>query len=268
MAAPSMKTLLAPIFVLLGSAAFAQDQSANLPRYEFFAGYSANADYVKNRPVLFALDQKVSPFFSLGSGPYGFEFAVKRYVRNSLGVKVDFSGYYDPFPPGKGAYCQNSGCINGLTAQATSKTFYVTSGVEWTMRRDRRFAPFAQALGGIVHSRAKFVMTGSDSGQPFSGGVILASSTGTLTGGTTSYSDSFADTGWTLSAGAGFDVRLSKRLSYRLSMDYAPTFLVRPVHPDLGLDSQGRLVLSQPTPSARARQDHVRMTMGIAWKFH
>jgi len=268
MAAQSMRTLLTPIFMLISAAAVAQDQSANLPRYEFLAGYSVNADYVTNRPVLLALDQKVSPFFSLGSGPYGFEFAVKRNVRNGLGVKVDVSGYYDPFPPSKGAYCQTSGCIIGLTSQATSKTFYVTSGVEWKIRRDKRFAPFAQALGGIVHSRANFVMTGSDSGQPFSGGVILGSSTTTLTSGTISYSDSFADTGWTLSTGAGFDIRLNKKLSYRLSMDYDPTFLVRPVYRDPVLDSQGRLVLSQPTPSARARQDHARMTMGIVWKFH
>jgi len=111
------------------------------------------------------------------------------------------------------------------------------------------------------------VMTGSDSGQPISGGVVLGSSTSTFTGGTISYSDSFADTGWTLSTGAGFDVRLNKRLGYRLSMDYDPTFLVRPVYRDPVLDSQGRVVLSQPTPSARARQDHVRLAMGIVWKF-
>jgi hypothetical protein len=261
-----MKTFLAPILVLVSSAAFAQDQSADLPRYEFFAGYSVNADYIRNQPLMVALDQKVSPFFSLGSGPYGFETSVKRHVRNGLGVKVDFSGYYDPFPPGKGMYCQNSGCIAGLTAEATTKTFYLTAGVEWKIRRDKRFAPFAQALGGIVHSRAKFVMTGSDSGQPFSGGVIIASTTSTLTGGTISYSDSFADTGWTLSTGAGFDVRLNKRLNYRLSMDYDPTFLVRPVYRDYVADAQGRVVVSQPTPSARAWQHHARMTMGIALK--
>jgi len=263
-----MKTLLAPILMLLSSAAFAQDPSAHPPRYEFFSGYSVNADYIKNRSLLLALDQKVSPFFSLGSGPYGFEFSVKRHVRNGLGVKLDLSGYYDPFPPGQGTYCQTSGCIIGLPAQATSKTFYLTSGVEWKIRRDKRFAPFVQALGGIVHSRARFAMTGSDSGQPISGGVVLGSSTSTFTGGTIPYSDSFADAGWALSTGAGFDVRLNKRLSYRLSMDYDPTFLVRPVYGDPVRDSQGRVVLSQPTPSARARQDHARISMGIVWKFH
>src|SRR6185503_19569567 len=130
-----MKKLFTPIMMLVSAAALAQDQPANLPRYEFFGGYSVNADYIKNRAVLLALDQKVSPFFSLGSGPEGFEFSVKRSVRNGLGIKVDLSGYYDPFPPSKGIYCQTSGCINGLTTRATSKTFYLTSGVEWKIRR-------------------------------------------------------------------------------------------------------------------------------------
>src|SRR5262250_14918 len=97
-----MKKLFTPILMLVSAAALAQGQSANLPRYEFFGGYSVNADYIPNRSVLLAVDQKVSPFFSLGSGPYGFEFSVKRYVRNGLGLKTDFSGYYDPFPPNKG----------------------------------------------------------------------------------------------------------------------------------------------------------------------
>jgi hypothetical protein len=261
-----MKSIIPTLLLLVGSVAFAQDQSANLARYEFFGGYSVNADYVKNRQVLLALDQKVSPFFSLGSGPAGFEFSLKRNIRNGLGVKGDFAGYYDPFPPGKGSYCVNSGCVNDLTFTATSKTFYMTSGIEWKIRRDKRFAPLIHALGGIVHSRAGFVMMGSDAGQPFAGGVLLGSSTGTKSA-TVSYSDSYADTGWTISTGGGFDVRLSRNLGYRLSMDWDPTFLVRPVNRDPVVDSQGRLILTTPTPSARARQDHARISMGIVWKF-
>jgi hypothetical protein len=263
-----MKTLLALIFMSFSSTAFAQDQTADKPRYEFFGGYSVNVDYVRNRPLLLALDQKVSPFFSLGSGPYGFDFSVKRILRNGLGAKADVSGYYDPFPPGKGTYCQPSGCVTNLPGEATSKTLYLTGGLEWTARRDKKFSPFVQALGGIVHSSAKFSMSGSDSGQSTTGGVVLGSSSDTSTGGTVSYSDTFADTGWTLSTGAGFDVRLNKKLSYRLSMDYDPTFLVRPVYREPMLDSQGRVVLSQSTPSARGRQDHARLAMGIVWKFH
>ena len=38
---------------------------------EVFGGYSVNADYVQNRPTILVVDQKVSHFFSLGSGPAG-----------------------------------------------------------------------------------------------------------------------------------------------------------------------------------------------------
>ena len=67
---------------------------------EVFGGYSVNADYVQNRPAILVVDQKVSPFFSLGSGPAGFEASFKQDVRNGLGIKVDVSGYSDTFPPG------------------------------------------------------------------------------------------------------------------------------------------------------------------------
>src|SRR5690348_1468072 len=67
---------------------------------EVFGGYSANADYVQNRPAILVMDQKVSPFFSHGSGPTGFEASFTHDMRNGLGIKVDVSGYFDTFPPG------------------------------------------------------------------------------------------------------------------------------------------------------------------------
>ena len=47
---------------------------------EVFGGYSGNADYVQNRPAILVVDQKVSPFFSLGSGPIGFEASDRKSV--------------------------------------------------------------------------------------------------------------------------------------------------------------------------------------------
>jgi hypothetical protein len=70
---------------------------------EVFGGYSVNADYVQNRPAILVVDHKVSPFFSLGSGPTGFEASFKHDVRNGLGIKVDVAGYSDTFPPGPAA---------------------------------------------------------------------------------------------------------------------------------------------------------------------
>src|SRR4051812_8490791 len=101
---------------------------------EVFGGYSVNADYIQNRPAILIADQKVSPFFSLGSGPTGFEASFTRDVRNDLGIKVAVSGYFDTFPPGPAAYCQSASstegiaCGTGLTFQATGRALYVTAG--------------------------------------------------------------------------------------------------------------------------------------------
>ena len=47
-------------------------------------------------------------------------------------------------------------------------------------------------------------------------------------------------------------------------MDYDPTFLVRPVFPDLTPDAEGRVVL-RPASNERQRQDHVRLSIGMVW---
>ena len=150
--------MLTPMHVTGFSAAtilaFATASPLHAQGIEVFGGYSVNADYVQNRPAILVVDQEVSPFFSLGSGPTGFEASFKHEVRNGLGIKVDVSGYSDTFPPGPAAYCQpdnsvsGNDCGTGLTFQATGRAFYLTAGPEWRIRRDKRFAPFAQALAG------------------------------------------------------------------------------------------------------------------------
>jgi len=245
-----------------------------LPGIKITLGYSVNADYVSSRPALLISDQKVSPFFSHGSGPTGFETSFKRYVRNGLGIKADLSSYSDSFPPGKAAYCQPAtsatgiACGTGLTFEAKGRAYYLTAGPEWKFRREKRFALFAQVLGGIVHARSKFAMSGADVqyANPFTGGVLLFTSAGFQPDRKITYSDSQASTGLALSMGGGFDTRLSKRLGLRVAMDYAPTFLARPVIPDLTADAQGRVSLPPPMPAERTTQDHVRLTVGLVWR--
>jgi len=48
-------------------------------------------------------------------------------------------------------------------------------------------------------------------------------------------------------------------------MDYDPTFLVRPVVPDLTPDAQGRVALRSAS-NERQRQDHVRLSIGMVWR--
>jgi hypothetical protein len=202
---------------------FATASPSHAQGIEVFGGYSVNADYVQNRPAILVVDQKVSPFFSLGSGPTGFEASFKHDVRNGLGIKVDVSGYSDTFPPGPAAYCQPDSstagiaCGTGLTFQATGRASYLTAGPEWKIRRGKRFAPFAQTLVGIVYTRSTFMMNGSDVQytNPFTGGVLLFTSAGFPQDRSIHYADAHADAGLALAIGGGFDIRLSKRIGLR-----------------------------------------------------
>src|SRR4029079_5939950 len=126
-----------------------------------------------------------------------------------LGIKVDVSGYSDRFTPGPAAYCQPDSsasgitCGTGLTFQATGRALYVTAGPEWKIRRVKRFAPFAQALAGIVYSRSTFVMRGSDVQytNPFTGGGLLFTSAGFPPDRSIHYADAYADAGLALATG-------------------------------------------------------------------
>jgi hypothetical protein len=259
------KTLVLLGVFCLGSVGFAQEPLPNLANVELSGGYSVNTDYVANRRVLLVADQKVSPFFSHGSGPIGFELSATRYVRRGLGITANLSFYSDTFPSGRATSCHPAGCATGLTFEASGQALYLTLGLQWKSRRDRRFAPFARTLGGIVHATSRFAMAGSGGAEPFMGGLILFNSAGTPSNGPITYSDSNSDTGLALSLGGGFDIRLREQLGLRVAIDYDPTFLVRPVLHDPIVDAGGRIVLPDTTLSERNRQDHLRATIGIVW---
>jgi hypothetical protein len=64
----------------------AQDAARRDVRYELVGAYSFNTDFVRDQSVLVVADQTVSPFFSNGSGPFGFEASIKRYVARRAGL--------------------------------------------------------------------------------------------------------------------------------------------------------------------------------------
>lgn len=228
--------------------------------FELFVGHSFNTDFVRDQPVLMIADQKVSPFFSNGSGPFGFEASVKRYIRDGMGIKVAVSGYFDPFFEGSATYCQPTACAVDVHAKADPRTFYATVGPEWKFRRTKRISPFVFALGGLVYARSTFELSGSNI-QYANGykqrGLIVFNSAGFPQDGTVKYSDSNSDVGLALGLGGGFETRLSKRFSFRVSMNYDPTFLSRPVVTNP--------TLIQPIRSEKFRQDHVALSLGLGW---
>ena len=131
------------------------------------------------------------------------------------------------------------------------------------IQRAKRLSPFVFAIAGIVYERSTFELDGSNV-QYAKGyhpdGLIVFTSAGFPQNGNVNYSDSSADVGPAIGLGGGFDTHISKRLSFRVAMDYDPTFLVRPVITNP--------MLFQPAPSARSRQDHAALSLGLVWGIH
>lgn len=233
------------------------------PRSHFllFGGQSANIDYVPDRGTLVITDRKVSPFFSHGSGPIGFELSITRLKRRHLAFTADLSGYFDRFT-GAATYCQPTGCGTGLRFETKTQTFYLLAGPELRGSEWGRVTPFVHSLIGAVYSNSKYTMAGSNVQyfNPYMGtGLIVASSSAFPKDSTVHYADSNTDAGLTLTLGGGLDVRMSEAVSGRVLMDYAPTFLARP---DLR-----NTALAQSVGMTHI-QKHARLSFGIVWHFH
>jgi hypothetical protein len=197
------------IMLLIGtccSLAMAQNtRSSDDSKFELFAGYSANGYFV-NESTVTVQSQKVSSFFTdRAGGSKGFEISLNRNFNRYIGLKGDFSSYFETLH-GRGNICQGSTCTTGNPFKVPLRSFYFTAGPEFKLRNSTRFTPFAHALVGGVASHAEFVITAP--------GIRVSNST--------------TRTGFAASFGGGVDVRLSQRVSLRTSADYTATFLAEP----------------------------------------
>ena len=224
----SKATLLLLLIVGCAPLAFAQGSSnstGQYPKVEYFVGPSASGDFDKERSLV-ANNQKVSSFFNdQAGGPAGLEASVIGNLNKYVGIKGDFSIYFNNRQIKGGTFtsCVGTACTTSIQDfKVNSRAAYFMAGPEIKGRNHTRFTPFAHALFGLVNSRSEF-----------------------STSGTLNLSDQSSDTGFTMAFGGGLDVRASKRISIRAMMDYNPTFLK-------GSDI-----------SSRERQDHVRLSLGV-----
>jgi len=228
-----------------------------------FGAYSVNADYVENVPFAIVVDQLVSPFFSLGSGPYGFEASIERGLRGHLGVKASVSAYFDPFR-GTGSYCQPSTvCAVSLTLEDDASAMYFMAGPVITARDNKRTSLFAHAMVGAVRSSSTFKLAGTDveyitDPTSLPDTFILVSSTPFGQPSTLSYTDHFSDVGLAATLGGGFEVRVARRFQFRTSIDWNPTFLSRP---KTSTNTELAVI-----PSERRMQSHLRISLGLVWQ--
>jgi opacity protein-like surface antigen len=197
------KTVATFVFtlVLMGSVAstFAQSSTTEYPKFEFFAGYSALGE--ANSPgISFGPNAAIGDNYAAGAG---FETSLIGNFNKHFGIKGDFSAHFRN-ADGRGplAVC-NPTCIT-VTQDNHLKTrvYNFLAGPEFKARNSTRFTPFAYAPVGVGHTSATFTTPGPTLN------LFLKNSSN----------------GFAMALGGGLDVRASKRVSFRGSMDYNPVF--------------------------------------------
>ena len=256
------KALATAALALWPGLAFAQ-ATTFVPQTRLFAGYSVSVDYVPNLPYQAIVDQPRSPFFSLDSGLYGFELSFERDIRRHVGVQVSVSGYADPIR-GSASYCQASSCAVSLHWNDDTRALFVTVGPVFTFRETKRTSWFAHALVGAVRSHSTFTLSGTDIQyvpmpvHELPDTLILFNSAGFGHPASLTERDTFSDVALAATLGGGFDVRMGRRLQFRTSIDWSPTFVTRPVF---------TTSFGPPVPYERHLQNHVRLSLGLVWRF-
>jgi hypothetical protein len=193
------------------------------PKVEAFVGYSANG-YFANPSSISAVNQSISSFFSdQAGGNKGFEASVSRNLNKYVGLKGDFSTYFNLSSGRGGTLCLNSNCSTGEDFNINSRAFYLMGGPEVKARNRTRLTPFAHSLFGLARSRSEFKTVNSSF----------------------NYADSHTRTGFAMALGGGFDIRTAGRFSIRSLIDYVPT------------------ILGDADPQESGRQKHVRLSLGI-----
>ena len=221
-------SIAAAVMCLCASSAIAQStSSAPYPKLEIFGGYSANG-IVGHDDASGISNGGFSPFLSdFAGGPKGFEASITRNFNKYLGIKGDFSMYFDN-STGQVTLkvCSQGSCTTfSEDVSVEKRAFYFMAGPEIKWRNKTRLTPFAHALFGVARSTVE---------------VTTASAV-------FSQRDSDTRTGFAAAFGGGLDIRLSKRFSIRTMADYTAAFL------------------GDANAGSSSRQNHVRLSIGIVF---
>jgi opacity protein-like surface antigen len=174
-------------------------QTAEYPKIEVFAGYSAIGE-VNSRGISFG---NASIMGDYGTNA-GFETSIIRNFSMHFGIKGDFSAHFDN-ESGRGPITACTPVCTTVTqdAQLKTRTYNFLGGPEIKARNRTRFTPFVYALAGVAHTSASF----------------------TTLGPTLNLHLKKSDNSFAMALGGGLDIRATKRISFRGSMDYNPVFV-------------------------------------------
>jgi opacity protein-like surface antigen len=192
------------VMVLMCSSATALAQGTTAddhPKVEVFAGYSALGEAGSS-------GIRFGPSASISSGNYatptGFETSVTRNFSKHFGIKADFSAHLSN-DSGRGPVTACTPICTTATQdfQLKTRVYNFLAGPEFKARNNSRFTPLAYGLAGVAHTSATFTSTGT------AFNLLLKKN----------------DNTFALALGGGFDIRGSKRVSFRATMDYNPVFI-------------------------------------------
>jgi hypothetical protein len=214
-----MRGLSGVLLLMSCCASHALGQEAHSPTYpgiEYFTGYSA----IETNDHIFQF-RDIGPvgqldFDEKGSG---FEAAVIRNLSRYLGIMGDFSAHLslNRFSVPLTTPCSQALCSSTQEGTINPRLFYFLAGPEIKWRNRTRITPTAHALFGIAHSTATFSTAGS---------VLNLSRTD-------------AETGFALALGAGFDLRISRRVSLRELLTHSQAFVGSNALPSQRVNSIG-----------------------------
>ena len=187
------------------------------PKIEYFAGYSAIE--TNNHTFYY---QNIGPVGELDydENGWGVEAGVIANLRRYFSVAGDFSSYFssNPFSGPTATNCSQPPCPTATqTGNIKPRLLNFLAGPEFKWRNHTRVTPFVNALFGIAHSSGTLSETGS---------VYY-------------FTRSDAETGFGMAFRGGFDLRVTRRASFRGSLSYNEAFVGSNVLPSQRVDAVG-----------------------------
>ncbi len=195
--------LLLCVGVLMCPTVLALAQSAKpdeYPKFEFFVGYSALGD--PTNEIGFTNNLKIGGSYATNNN--GFEASVTRNFTRYIGLKADFSAHFNNSnSQGFVTFCNPTCTTSTQDTQLKTRVYNFLAGPEFKARNSTRFTPFGYVLGGAAHTSARFSTPGPPTFALLEKG----------------------QNGFALALGGGLDIRATKRISIRGSLDYNPVFI-------------------------------------------
>ena len=188
------------IFLVVLTACLApaqNDKNRVVPKWEAFGSYTqvfTDYDFFQ----IFSGQSGVSE--DLGSKK-GFEAAITGNLNRFIAIEGDFSAHFgkENIQVGAAQPCGTPPCpVFQQDATWKRDLFAFLAGPQLTWRNRTRFHPFFHALFGLAHTTAVL--------ETFGRGLNLSAPT--------------YQTGFEMNYGIGADVRMTRRLSFRYSVDY------------------------------------------------